>query len=1105
MRAFGSDRLTQIAGTDNDNSGPLNAAVIAGAPVEDSFFDVFFTVGSGDGQDISEFSLIGGIIAPSEFTTEDEPNNTAGDMTTQAFPLNGRIARAGAVAPLGGDIDLIAVVVSEQQRLAVIIDNDPSNDGEFTWTNLRILGPDGEPVIATGSNLAAPSNSVLTGLLSAGIYFVEVTNGSSSGDDDYCVVVFAVDDLQNKNSGPANNTPQTGISYTAPQFGRGSIGSNVQNDSVELTPQGNRESRLRFNNSSPLELIDFETVDVDPRDGLDQMNVIGTRNSDDFEFTGTNVMVNGQEFGHLNTELFATFADSGNDSITIRSSLAGLATVDGGDGDDMLTVDAAGGSAVGLALPNFIIDGRTIASLSVENFVLNAGGENIAVAGAPDAVSGLSATPTSANSVHLAGGGFGYDLTTTGTLTIGGAVPNSGSQRPLRHLDIHASILNDTINATAAEINFAGTLKAIQLSDIPSLAITGGHGRDTFNVTPSATTEFFIDGGNPIGFGDSLHVTPVAATLTHHSGPTNDSGGFEISGMQPISYVHIENIVLTNQPVAIQPTSPSRDGLPQLAWTSVIDVVSYEVELVNLTAGSDPLLLEAEDTVFQPATPLALGRYQFRVRGVFSSGEKTAFSDPLTFLVQTQTRFFGEQVNRTGFPDIQWSPVAGAVRYDLWIDNRTTGERQFVRQQNLTETLFTPETAFPIGLYTVWVRPFGANNFGGTWAAMPLRVITPAIITAPVGGTVGNTPTFEWTSVPGAETFDIWVRQLTPVVRDQILRIQDLTSTSYTAETPLPAGSYVFWIQAQGANDFQSSWSLAARFNTLAPPVVLGPTSTTSTTVSPVSWTAVPNALSYELEVTDESNNVIISRANLTGTSFTSSTPFENGVEYQVRVRAIDVSGNVGSWSDVHRFETPPARVQLIGPGGTGTNSDLPEGPVLFTWNSAAGTVRYEFWVNRIDNAGPSTRVLYESSLTGTSFTSGSLPAGTYRFWVRAINNAGRAGIWSAPLSFLISDLESSQDSAPETALLTLPTMLTIELATDELNSTTINRATQDNASADVSPDPGDASIPCEQPTVVRLTDNQVQEVEFNQKNTNDSDSNLFIDLAFLEWSGPTS
>jgi len=121
---------------------------------------------------------------------------------------------------------------------------------------------------------------------------------------------------------------------------------------------------------------------------------------------------------------------------------------------------------------------------------------------------------------------------------------------------------------------------------------------------------------------------------------------------------------------------------------------------------------------------------------------------------------------------------------------------------------------------------------------------------------------------------------------------------------------------------------------------------------------------------------------------------------------AVDANGNTGAWSTTHLFATPPDQAQLINPGGTLTS--LPVGPVTFSWHAVNGAVQYELWVNQINAAGPSQRVLHQPNLTATQHTSSSaFGTGEYRFWVRAIGANGRFGEWSSPLSFVVAAVDA--------------------------------------------------------------------------------------------------
>lgn len=531
---------------------------------------------------------------------------------------------------------------------------------------------------------------------------------------------------------------------------------------------------------------------------------------------------------------------------------------------------------------------------------------------------------------------------------------------------------------------------------------TDSSGFYAFTVPPG---QYAIEVFPPVGF---TGFSPKDAG--NNTRDNLDSDADSVSGrthLFPASVTSPQDTIdiglINDRPVIDNPDSPARDSQPEITWTPIVNVETYDVEIVNLTIGSVPDVLAHVDSFFRPSSPLAMGRYQFRVRGNYDDGQQTPWSLPIILDVRPQVDLIVDRHHSDGFPNMEWSPIEGATRYDVWIDNLTTGEERVVREEFHIDSFFRPTLELPIGWYVVWVRPHGANDYAGSWAGRSFRVATPTGVTGPIGGLINGLPTFEWKSVNGAETYDLWVRQLTPVTQDQIIREKNLTGTTFTAGDPLPPGSFVFWVQPQGTNSFQSSWGAGVTFNTFTHPVVQGPTSRNATVNSTIEWTRLQGAATYDLEVTNSSGDVVIGQIGLTTNSHVPAIPFDSGTEYHVRVRAVDSMGNPGAWSPPHRFVTRPDRVNLIGPGIGNPSGSLPAGPVRFSWDSTTGAAFYELWVNQL---GGTARIIHERRLTSTDFTD-SLSAGDYRFWVRAINSEGFAGPWSLALDFTVASSET--------------------------------------------------------------------------------------------------
>ncbi|MCO6458749.1 MAG: hypothetical protein J5I93_25865 [Pirellulaceae bacterium] len=86
----------------------------------------------------------------------------------------------------------------------------------------------------------------------------------------------------------------------------------------------------------------------------------------------------------------------------------------------------------------------------------------------------------------------------------------------------------------------------VDFNSIASVVLQGGNGNDLFDVTPSLNYQVFVDGGNPVGTtGDTLLLTADNLSI-FTPGPESDSGGFEIDGLLPVTYDHIESIAVSD-------------------------------------------------------------------------------------------------------------------------------------------------------------------------------------------------------------------------------------------------------------------------------------------------------------------------------------------------------------------------------------------------------------------------------------------------------------------------------------------------------------------------------------------------------------------------------
>ena len=236
--------------------------------------------------------------------------------------------------------------------------------------------------------------------------------------------------------------------------------------------------------------------------------------------------------------------------------------------------------------------------------------------------------------------------------------------------------------------------------------------------------------------------------------------------------------------------------------------------------------------------------------------------------------------------------VPGAVKYELWVNNQTTGVNRIIHQTNLTGTSFTPLTDLGFGVHAAWVR--GGNEFNQTssWSAAESFFVSPELL-GPDGPTFETQPTFNWTDLPGAETHEIYIRTNLGIVRQA-----GLTSNSFTPTTPLPDGTHRWWVRGFAANGKAGKWSDFAEVTIGGRPSILTPAdSGTASSLPLFEWTAVTGAATYSLYISRiDVVGFTFRDDTLTTNAYTHTTALASGT-YRAWVRAVSTSGTNSPWS----------------------------------------------------------------------------------------------------------------------------------------------------------------------------------------------------------------
>jgi extracellular elastinolytic metalloproteinase len=359
----------------------------------------------------------------------------------------------------------------------------------------------------------------------------------------------------------------------------------------------------------------------------------------------------------------------------------------------------------------------------------------------------------------------------------------------------------------------------------------------------------------------------------------------------------------TNKPVFIPAlVNNTQSARPTFNWLPTDGAESYDIWINNITTATNAYLRQTVTvTEFVPSTDLALGRYQIYVQGIFPDGTRSPWSDPSTFEVRPKVQWITTNGSTTSQqPTITWTSMAGAARYDVWIDNRTTGTSQIIRNTSVTSTSFIPDSPLQQGAYGIWVRGFDVRGVPGEWSSvLQLNVALTPVTTRPASITVDSRPTFEWNNVPGANLYDLWVNNLTTGV-SQTIRQPALATSQFIPSSSLPIGQYIWWVRAITTNasgPVVGPWSTGQTFTIGGAPVLLLQTSPQSGTPATLNWIPVAGAVSYSIWVDRIGGpSGIIQQTGIAATSFTPAAVLPQG-NYRIWLRAVGSDGTLSSWS----------------------------------------------------------------------------------------------------------------------------------------------------------------------------------------------------------------
>jgi hypothetical protein len=403
---------------------------------------------------------------------------------------------------------------------------------------------------------------------------------------------------------------------------------------------------------------------------------------------------------------------------------------------------------------------------------------------------------------------------------------------------------------------------------------------------------------------------------------------------------------------------------PTLQWSPVPGAAGYELYLEDTNSSTQVLdgfpLITTSYTI---SAPLNNGdSYEWYVQAYDDFGNIGSAPTALVFSISAPTVSvptpeptgpIGQVKGAT--PTLQWSPVANAVGYSLYITDTTTGQPipgspvQVPAGSGNGDLSYPLPNTLPTGdRYSFYVRAVYADDMlGPPGQSDDFSVSTgsdlagPPTPESPKGFTSATQPPFKWSKVTNAMGYYIEIEDTTTTTINYVLKQAAVSGTTfYPTQALIPGHSYTWQVAAYDSSGQETTWSSPTTFRVpLPPPSPTGPSGTTKTIEPVLEWSPVTGATGYEIEVMQTSgatSTVVVPPTNVSGTSYPLNTPLTRGQSYQWRVAAIDGTGVQSAWSNPQAFSIasnatlPPAPTVIRLAGVTRTRRRISTITIVF-------------------------------------------------------------------------------------------------------------------------------------------------------------------------------
>jgi hypothetical protein len=366
-------------------------------------------------------------------------------------------------------------------------------------------------------------------------------------------------------------------------------------------------------------------------------------------------------------------------------------------------------------------------------------------------------------------------------------------------------------------------------------------------------------------------------------------------------------------PALLSPKSGTftNDNTPTFEWGSVAYGEQYEIQISSTYTFKALVDTHTGSGLSYTQATLPDGKYYWRVRAQNSLGVSGSWSGYRIVTIDTfapPAPLLSSPADNgivVGTPIFKWLAASGAKNYVFEYDGDAGFGSPEYTSAELTVLKHTPP-AMELGDFYWHVRAVDAAGNVGPWSALRMVTISPPKPVAPVllspksgENTNDNMPTFEWGNVTYGELYEIQISKSTlfkPLV--------DTHTGSELSYIPagLPDGKYYWRVRAKNNLGVNGSWSAyrKIKIDTTPPgvPILTSPADMKVMTGTPTfKWLSASGAKYYIFEYDDDTGFGSPEYTSVELTVLTHKPPAMGVGDFYWHVKAIDVAGNIGSWS----------------------------------------------------------------------------------------------------------------------------------------------------------------------------------------------------------------